>query len=136
MTFANALGGPEPLIDPHAHFHTPYTNRADWARYNASRLEQGERLGIRCHVASILGSWGHTSPTYFASPEDQTRANDFMLALADQEAPRVKAFVAVNPNFTAHALHEIEQMQGVFFLSRLSRLKRDMALKKWKKRAG
>lgn len=34
------------------------------------------------------------------------------------------------------ALHEIEQMNGVFFLSRLSRLKRDMVLKKWKKRAG
>lgn len=34
------------------------------------------------------------------------------------------------------ALHEIEQMNGLFFLSKLSRLKRDMVLKKWKKRAG
>lgn len=34
------------------------------------------------------------------------------------------------------ALHEIEQMNGVFFLNRLSRLKRDMVLRKWKKRAG
>jgi peptide deformylase len=34
------------------------------------------------------------------------------------------------------ALHEIEQMNGHFFLDRLSRLKRDMVLKKWKKRAG
>jgi peptide deformylase len=34
------------------------------------------------------------------------------------------------------ALHEIEQMNGVFFLNRLSRLKREMVLKKWKKRAG
>lgn len=33
------------------------------------------------------------------------------------------------------AQHEIEQMNGVFFLERLSRLKRDMVLKKWKKRA-
>lgn len=32
------------------------------------------------------------------------------------------------------AQHEIEQMNGVFFLDRLSRLKRDMVLKKWKKR--
>jgi predicted TIM-barrel fold metal-dependent hydrolase len=103
------LGGPDPLIDPHAHFHTPYTNRADWARYNASRLDDGARIGIRCHVASILGSWGHTSPTYFASPDDQTRANDFLYDLADAVAPRVKAFVAVNPNFTAHALAEIER---------------------------
>lgn len=103
------LGGAEPLIDPHAHFHTPLTNRGDWARYNASRLDMGERIGIRCHVASILGSWGATSPTYFASPDDQTRANDFMLDLADQHANRVRAYVAVNPNFTAHALAEIER---------------------------
>ena len=34
------------------------------------------------------------------------------------------------------ALHEIEQMNGQFFLDRLSRLKRDMVLKKRKKRAG
>lgn len=103
------LGGPDPLIDPHAHFHTPHTNRADWARYNASRLTDGARIGIRCHVASILGSWGHTSPTYFASPVDQSRANDFLYDLVDASAPRVKAFVAVNPNFTEHALAEIDR---------------------------
>lgn len=34
------------------------------------------------------------------------------------------------------ALHEIEQMQGFFFLDRLSRLKRDMLLKKARKLAG
>ena len=32
------------------------------------------------------------------------------------------------------ALHEIEQMNGVFFLSKLSRLKREMILKRAKKR--
>jgi predicted TIM-barrel fold metal-dependent hydrolase len=101
------LGGPAPLIDPHAHFHTPFTNRADWQRYNTSRLDAGTRIGVRCHVASVLGSWGHTSPTYFSSPDDQTRANDWMLGYAHAESPRVKAWVAVNPNFTAHALHEI-----------------------------
>lgn len=31
------------------------------------------------------------------------------------------------------AIHEIEQMQGIFFLDRLSRLKREMALKKARK---
>lgn len=30
--------------------------------------------------------------------------------------------------------HEIDQMNGVFFLQHLSRLKRDMALRRWKKR--
>ena len=34
------------------------------------------------------------------------------------------------------ALHEIEQMSGVFFLNKLSRLKRDMALKKARKLSG
>ena len=101
------LGGPLPLIDAHAHFHSPFTNRADWPRYNASRLDAGDRIGIRMHVASVLGSWGHTSPTYFASPADQTQANDWMLDFAASQASRVRAYVAVNPNFTAHALSEI-----------------------------
>ena len=34
------------------------------------------------------------------------------------------------------AAHEIDQMNGVFFLDRVSRLKRDMALKKAKKQPG
>jgi peptide deformylase len=34
------------------------------------------------------------------------------------------------------AIHEIEQMQGIFFLSRVSRLKREMALKRAKKAPG
>lgn len=34
------------------------------------------------------------------------------------------------------AQHEIDQMNGIFFLDRLSRLKRDMVLKRWTKRAG
>jgi peptide deformylase len=33
------------------------------------------------------------------------------------------------------AQHEIDQMNGVFFLDRLSRLKRGIVLKKWKKRS-
>ncbi len=103
------LGGPEPLIDPHAHFHTPHTNRADWMRYNQARLEGSARIGVRCQVASVLGSWGYTSPTYFASPEDQTRANDWMFSFASDAGGHVKAYVAVNPNFTAHALREIER---------------------------
>ena len=32
------------------------------------------------------------------------------------------------------AQHEIDQVNGIFFLDRLSRLKRDMVLKRWKKR--
>ena len=103
------LGGPDPLLDVHAHFHTPFTNRADWTTYNASRLAAGARIGVRAHVASVLGSWGHTSPTYFASPHDQSVANAWMLDFAEAQGARVRAYVAVNPNFTAHALAEIER---------------------------
>ena len=85
-----------PLIDVHAHFHTPHTGRTDWQRYNQSRLDAGDRIGVRCHVASVLGSWGHTSPTYFPSPDDQSRANDWMLEFANSDR-RVRAYVAVNP---------------------------------------
>jgi predicted TIM-barrel fold metal-dependent hydrolase len=105
-SFASPLGGDGPLIDPHAHFHTPASGRADWARYNASRLAAGDQMGVGAHVASILGSWGHTSPTYFPSPDDVTRANAFMRDLARDDA-RVHAYVAVNPNHPAHALAEI-----------------------------
>jgi peptide deformylase len=31
------------------------------------------------------------------------------------------------------AQHEIDQVNGIFFLERLSRLKREMAIKRWKK---
>jgi uncharacterized protein len=106
------LGGALPLIDVHAHFHTPFTNRGDWNRYNASRLTAGERIGVRSHVASVLGSWGHTSPTYFSSPADQTQANRWMLDFAEDEGARVRAYVAVNPNFTRHAVAEIEYAIG------------------------
>ena len=48
-------------------------------------------------------------------------------------APQTRRF----DGFTARvALHEIDQMQGVFFLDRVSRLKRDMALKRARKLAG
>lgn len=108
-----ALTGDAPLIDVHAHFHTPLSGRADWAAYNASRLDAGDRMGVVAHVASVLGSWGHRSPTYFPSPDDLTAANQWMrdFARADAEGrhPRLFAYVAVNPNHPDHALREIRQ---------------------------
>jgi predicted TIM-barrel fold metal-dependent hydrolase len=98
------------LIDVHAHFLHDRTPRSDWRERNASRLAWGERIGITWHVASILGSWGLTSPTYFMSPADASHANDVMLALQREHPRRVRGYVAVNPNFTAHALAEIERM--------------------------
>jgi uncharacterized protein len=99
---------PSHLIDPHAHFHW-VGSRRDFDRYNASRLRAGGVMGIDCHVASILGTWGQSSPTYFASPADVSAGNDAMYAFADDEPQRVRSYVHVNPNHTAHALQEIER---------------------------
>ena len=95
------------LIDVHAHFLHDRTPRADWRERNASRLRAGDRVGITVHVASILGSWGHTSPTYFPSPADLRYGNDFLLDLARGEGGRIRGYAAVNPNYTDHALAEI-----------------------------
>lgn len=103
------LGGPEPLIDVHAHFFHANSPRADWAHLNASRLAAGLRIGIRYHVASVLGSWGTTSPTYFQSPADTVSGNDVMLAVQAAHPDRVRAYVAVNPNDTDVALAEIDR---------------------------
>jgi uncharacterized protein len=97
------------LIDVHAHFLHDRTPRADWRERNASRLRAGERIGITTHVASILGSWGQTSPTYFPSPDDLRYGNDAMLALRDAHPERIRGYVAVNPNYPAHALGEIDR---------------------------
>jgi len=95
------------LIDVHAHFYTE-GSRADWRRVNASRLEAGKRVGITAHVASILGSWGVRSPVYFPSPADVTEANRQMLALQRAHPDLVFGYCVVNPNFTEHALQEID----------------------------
>ncbi len=97
------------LIDVHAHFLHERTPRADWRERNASRLRAGERVGITFHVASILGSWGQTSPTYFPSPADCRYGNDRMLDLQREHPGRVRAYVTVNPNYTDEALAEMRR---------------------------
>jgi len=101
-----------PLVDVHAHFHHPAGARADWAERNASRLAAGERIGITAHVASILGSWGRTSPTYFPSMTDVVTGNDALLALMREHPPRIRGYACVNPNYTEHALGEIARCLG------------------------
>ena len=103
------LAGSEPLIDVHAHFFHAASGRADWAAVNAARWRAGKRIGIRCHVASVLGSYGFSSPTYFPSPDDVTAGNDAMLEIAEREGDRARVYVTVNPNYTRHALAEIER---------------------------
>lgn len=101
------------LIDVHAHFYHAAAPRADWRERNASRLRAGERIGISIHVASILGSWGRTSPVYFPSPADATAGNDALLALQREHPERIRSYVTVNPNYTSHATAEIDRAAKV-----------------------
>jgi peptide deformylase len=55
---------------------------------------------------------------------------EFMDAQGRPQTTRLEGFAA------RVALHEIEQTQGNFFLDKVSRLKRDMALKKARKHSG
>lgn len=112
MTGDAPLGGPLPLIDVHAHFFQPEGARADWATLNTRRLEGGAQIGITYHVASVLGSWGATSPTYFQSPNDTVQGNDFMRVVQEDHDDCVRAYVAVNPNDTDFALSEIDRCVG------------------------
>jgi predicted TIM-barrel fold metal-dependent hydrolase len=95
------------LIDVHAHFLHARTPRGDWRERNVSRLTAGAKIGISVHVASILGSWGLTSPIYFPSPRDVTAGNDALLALQRQHPESIRGYSCVNPNYTAHARTEI-----------------------------
>jgi uncharacterized protein len=104
---AAPLGGPDPLVDVHAHFYHAACGRPDWRERNHARLRAGGRMGITVHVASMLGTFGFTSPTYFPSPRDVTAGNDAMLALQRRDPDRVRSYVVVNPNDRAHALDEI-----------------------------
>lgn len=98
-----------PLIDVHAHFYHAASGRADWRRVNDARLRAGDAMLVDYHVASILGSFGHTSPTYFPSPLDVSAGNDAMAAMARADERRIRWYVAVNPNHTDHALAEIDR---------------------------
>lgn len=97
------------LIDVHAHFHHAGGQRRDWEQVNQARLAAGDKIGITIHVASILGSWGMRSPVYFPSPEDVTQGNIAQLALQRDHPRRIRSYITVNPNYTAHALDEIQR---------------------------
>jgi uncharacterized protein len=118
------------LIDVHAHFYHAASGRADWRRVNDARLRAGDAMGVTYHVASILGSFGHTSPTYFPSPLDVSTGNDAMASIARHDDARIRWFVAVNPNHTEHALREIEEgvARGAIGLKLLASRRADDAL--------
>ncbi|MFQ5702408.1 MAG: amidohydrolase family protein [Gemmatimonadales bacterium] len=99
------------LIDVHAHFFTELSSRADWREVNQARLDAGDKIGITAHVASILGTWGMRSPTYFPSHDDVVDANQRMLEL-QQTDERIFGYCVVNPNYTDLALEEIESCIG------------------------
>ena len=95
------------LIDVHAHFYHARTARADWRERNQSRLTAGDKMGITIHLTSIVGTFGFTSPMYFPSPRDVTAGNDALLALQRELPGKIRGYVSVNPNYTAHARAEI-----------------------------
>ncbi|MGI9076104.1 MAG: amidohydrolase family protein [Gemmatimonadaceae bacterium] len=99
----------EPLVDAHAHFFHAACGRADWHDLNAARFRAGDRMGITVHIASMLGTFGFSSPTYLPSPRDVTLGNDEMLALQSRMPERVRCYVTVNPNDIVHALEEIDR---------------------------
>jgi uncharacterized protein len=66
-------------------------------------------VGITVHVASILGSWGLTSPIYFPSPGDIEYGNDCLLALQRAHPTRIRGYCVVNPNFRSHAQAELRR---------------------------
>ena len=109
MTASIPLGGPAPLVDAHAHFLHAGAGRADWKQVNDARFRAGDAIGVTYHVASVLGSYGHRSPTYFPSPDDVSRGNDAMAEIARAEPDRVRWYVTVNPNFTSHAVAELRR---------------------------
>jgi hypothetical protein len=100
------------LIDVHAHFYHERCGRADWREVNARRIAAGDRIGVTAHVASILGTFGFRSPTYFPSAEDVTYGNEQMLALQREYRGKVFGYCAVNPNYTDHALKELDTRLG------------------------
>ncbi len=106
---AATLAGATPLIDVHGHFYYPGCGRANWKELNDARFRGGARIGVHYHVASILGSWGARSPTYFQSPNDTVRGNDAMLALQRAAPDRVRTYAAVNPNAGHGAIVELER---------------------------
>ena len=97
------------LIDVHAHFYTERSGRSDWEALNRRRLDYGERVGITAVVASILGSYGHGSPTYFPSREDVEHANARMLDFQREHRGSVFGYCVVNPNYPDHAQNQIER---------------------------
>jgi predicted TIM-barrel fold metal-dependent hydrolase len=109
VTRTAPLGGDSPLVDVHAHFLHAGAGRADWQRVNDARFRAGDAIGVTYHVASVLGSYGHTSPTYFPSPDDVTRGNEAMAEIAKANAERVRWYATLNPNHTRHALAELER---------------------------
>src|SRR2546426_640226 len=100
------------LIDVPAHFYHDRTPRADWRERDASRPRAGGRVGVTIHVASVLGTRGRTSPGYFPSPPDLQYGNDALLALERAHPDRIRGYVTVNPNYTAHALGEIDRCRA------------------------
>src|SRR3989442_509082 len=81
---------------------------------NAAFAEAAALDGTGCAVpvACGPGTWGPPSPVYFPSPPDLQYGNDALLALQRAHPDRIRGYVTVNPNYTAHALGEIDRCRA------------------------
>ena len=99
----------------------------DTAQRDYRTLFNPEIIGTA--AATQTGPEGSVSMPGIEAPIERPVWADVAYDTVDGErvTTRFEGFVA------RCALHEIEQMNGIFFLSRLSRLKRDTAIRKFQK---
>ena len=95
------------LIDVHAHLYL-IEGREEEDRW---RLEFSKKYGISAIIASVLGSWGKRTPTYFPDPEDFISGNKRLWKFINthKNSPKVYGYVAVNQVFTRESIEEIER---------------------------
>ncbi len=95
------------LVDVHVHFLHDRCGRGDWRERNDSRMRAAASVGVSHQVASVLGSWGHSSPTYFPSPADLDYGNEWLSRWCREYRGQVWGYVTVNPNYSEHAVASI-----------------------------
>ncbi|WP_338723517.1 peptide deformylase [Devosia sp. XK-2] len=100
----------------------------------------GDAAGRDYHILynpSIAGTWGDLVPRREGSVSmpgievDIVRPDGARIAFDDENG--VARELALNGFAARVAQHEIDQVNGIFFLSRASRLKRDSAIKRFAK---
>jgi predicted TIM-barrel fold metal-dependent hydrolase len=96
------------LIDIHGNFYPPRNNLSRGQSLHHSYLSTARKVGITHIVAMVMGSWGHSSPTYVPSLEDMRSGNRFLLKLIEENRGFVFGYAYINPAYNDKALEELE----------------------------